>query len=221
MIPLGTIASGRYVPPAPAWSSTYLGRDVGGTQSAGFTYSFTSKPLGTAAANREIFLVAFIFSSANSTITQAVTIGGVTATALGSVLLVSDFVKMQFFRATVPTGTSGTISVQNTSGDFWNGLVIQYWGVTGTIGTVTAASATGTSGATITGPASGVILAAAGFRNSGTWTFTNATVDDGVFASGMSMGAARSSTAGSTTITAQRNAGSSFDGTLLLAVAVT
>lgn len=126
------------------------------------TYNFTSASLGDAAADREI-VVCVMASGSNTHSLSSVTIAGVGATKVAAPngsLITSDL-----WQASVPTGTSGTISV--TFNEEISGCRIVVYRLTGIDTTAhatltdrtTPSNQTTTVGGTLNVPTDGIILA--------------------------------------------------------------
>lgn len=158
-------------------------------------YTFASQNLGTASADRNIVVAATGRQSTAQTIT-AVTVGGVSATQLGTRGLSQN--PLGIWMAAVPTGTTGDIVV-TFSGAMLR-CAVGLWAVTG--GASLSNSDFGTDTADVTGAANGFIVAAACNTGSVTFTWTNATERfDGTVESFTASGA-DAITVGATTITA-------------------
>ena len=104
MIPLGILAS-AYVAQAGGPLLTFI--------SAHPSIGSATVDFGTPSANRTIIVIAGFYQSGHPG--MACTIGGVAATVDYSMVRDPYSMRMAVFRANVPTGTSGTVSITNTS----------------------------------------------------------------------------------------------------------
>lgn len=95
-----------------AFSVTFAGSAIDTTTQT--TYTFTSVPFSTADANREVFVAATSRGAALRTV-SSMTIGGVSATLVtdGTTNAISSrgFSGIEWWRASVATGTTGTVEV--------------------------------------------------------------------------------------------------------------
>ena len=161
------------------------------------TYTYASQNLGTASSDRVVVVAVSGRQSSARTITS-VTIGGVSATEIGT--RGSSQNPLGIWMAAVPTGTTGDV-VATFSGAMLRSTII-LWAVTG--GATLSGASSGTDTATVTGVTGGFIIAAANTTGSGaTFTWTNATERyDAVQESSLATSGADATTVGSTTITA-------------------
>lgn len=131
-------------------TATHLGAYATGTDGA--TYTATDVPLGTPSADRHIVVVYSGRSASTLTVTSA-TIAGVAAAI--DVQHTGEQNQVAILRAHVPTGTTGTVTVNMSSAAVRGGIGV--WAVTG--GTPAVA---GTGRAAGTAPLSVIVDAAAG-----------------------------------------------------------
>jgi hypothetical protein len=143
------------------------------------TYTFTTRAIGTAAANRVVVISCSMEQSGPSGLptVASVTIGGISATQVATVTASDGTEVLEMWEAAVPTGTTATIVVNlNNDSEF---CAMGVWAVYGA-GTTKYNSATSNStgspiSASINSPAGGVIIAASAIGGGGTWTWTNVT----------------------------------------------
>ncbi len=189
-------------PSTPAIALTYTAQAVDTGDLT--TYTFASQALGTASADRKI-VVGIVGAAGGARTISSVTVGGVSATALGTLYAPLAGVMVGFYIASVPTGTTGSVVVTWSSGCVR--CAIGLWAVTGASSTVSATLQNGAEPQTgsLTVPANGAFAAIAYNGNNTTYTWTNATEDfDAAFELGeIYSGASGTSTpGGSITITA-------------------
>lgn len=98
------------------------------TLSGASSYSFTSQGFGTAYPSR--FMILGIGWGGNVPTISSLTIGGISATLVGSCLAVGVWGTSAIYSAPVPTGTSGTVAV-TFSGTTGIGCGIGLWSLTG------------------------------------------------------------------------------------------
>lgn len=180
--------------------------------------TWTDAAIGTADATRVVVLS--ILSPQR--FLTGITIGGVTATLVGSQLQ-TDTVELSMWRAAVPTGTTAAVVVTGAAGI--GDLEMSLGVLTGATATPTATTsdgwrstgASGTVSVTETIPTGGIMLFASGApTRTFAWTFDKGTADSAVLA-GATAGALRAgsfATAGSQTITAT---GSTWDSGAMVA----
>lgn len=149
------------------------------------TYTFSSQNFGAAAADRYIIVAVHLDFSNQSNSVSSVTIGGVTATHLGT--QTGNQYLTAFYMALVPTGTSGNVVV--TCSTIALAGAIGMWSATG-IHSVPAIVKTNNAEdptATVDIPAGGAVVAAAYSPTNTTTSWTNLTERyDAVFADGAS-----------------------------------
>lgn len=167
-----------YFSSKPPATVTYVG--AAGVTSTVSTYTFSSQSIGTAASNRVVVVCPAIQSNGGSITSFGVTIGGTSATAIGSIEVSSnEDAATQCFYLSVATGTSATIVVTvNTNGD---AARIEVYNVFTTTPAPFAsngnnAAAGGTISTTLNIPANGVAIGAYSYVSSSgsppatTWT---------------------------------------------------
>lgn len=176
------------------------------------TYTFATQNLGTASSDRVIFAVVSGRQSSARTI-SSVTIGGVTATEVGT--RGSSQNPLGIWSAAVPSGTTGDVVV-TFSGAMLRARII-LWSVTGGAATV-ADSQFGTDTATVTGVTGGFIIAGACTTGTSSFTWTNATEQYDAAAETFTVSGADATTVGSTLITATPGAAST-NGIVVVALA--
>jgi hypothetical protein len=190
---------------------TFLGSDVGTDNTS--SYSWTSVNFGAAASDR--FLVVAVYGDAGSTNANvnSVTIGGVSASLLGTAVGNGTTAQCQFWGAIVPTGTSGTIAISfsATRASAAYGL----WSISKLLSTTPVDSYSDTD-STLSGSVSvvnsGVLLAAASVRDvtSFSWTGVSENFDSQVESVSTVTGgslALAGTASGSVTVTAAQAAG--------------
>lgn len=187
---VGTAITARFGPysikgvPAAATTTLVVNAQtaVASITAGGSPYTFSAHPIGTAAADRDVIVAVELAWSTSRTI-NAVSIGGVAATAVTFSHVTSNNVRLQFWKARVPTGTTGDIVV-TTSGAV-NGVQVYVWACTG-LGVIydtnTAIGSAANVGASLTvaTPPSGAVLgvhmyassASGGNRLSSAMTYT-------------------------------------------------
>ena len=162
---------------------------------ASSTYSFTSQSLGTAAADRYVVVGVAGQSGSGAVAVSSMTIGGISASQLVSMSETNN--SIEFWIAAVPTGTTGTVTVNWAAQRARCAIVI--WAVTGLVSSVVAGSAqeTGfgsTAGdGTINVAAGGVALGMTydGGTANRSWTWSSLTESlDTTFGGGRSYSAA-------------------------------
>jgi hypothetical protein len=104
MIPIGFLSSQSFADAELSYT------DLKSTTANQTVYTWTGVDFGAASTNRVIAIII-----GNQTGLSSVTIGGINATIVGS-----NFNYIAY--AVVPTGTTGTIVITNTSGDSRNGI---------------------------------------------------------------------------------------------------
>ena len=159
------------------------------------SYTFSSAAIGTASATREV-VVGVWMSEVSGSGVDALTIGGVSATQLISHNLSAEK-DASFWKANVPTGTTGDIVV--THGASGYNCAIDVWWCPTAIGTVfdsisdySPASSAGSTG-TIDCPAGGAILAFGHNNGSDATTWTGVTEQSDRQIDGVTYGSAASS----------------------------
>lgn len=159
------------------------------TAPSGVNLTFSGVSIGTAAADRLIFVVTQTDGGSTDVISSC-TIGGVTAAQVTGAAATTSARRTQIWWAAVPTGTTGAIVLQLSANTATNTIGAAVFSVTGADTTTPvpvsngSASDTKTSGATYTGtldvPANGGLLVGVfsiGTRGTQTFTWTNATED--------------------------------------------
>lgn len=140
-------------------------------------YTFSGVNFGSAADNREIFVVAQVRHTTTGTI-DSITIGGVSAT-VNSYTSPSPPIKFLVARAVVPTGTSGTIEI-NTSQVATSCTVFVFSvtratpnaTLTDSVSTAAASGATSYSTSSLTTNAGGVSFGLISKGATGTYTYS-------------------------------------------------
>lgn len=89
-------------------TATYQTQTSSGTDAS--SYSFTSQPIGTAAAGRRV-VVSIGYASASAVTLSSVTIGGVSASIDGDTDAITGNRRAYIVSAVVPTGTTATVAV--------------------------------------------------------------------------------------------------------------
>lgn len=122
---LGSILVKDAAPPPSGGSISYGGYSFSGDVD-GSTYTFTGVPIGAASAGR--WVIAAIYGSHNTSRQfSTVTIGGVSASILASgPTLASEGVRMEFWAANVPAGTTANVVVTTPSGQFYDAACATY-----------------------------------------------------------------------------------------------
>jgi hypothetical protein len=135
------------------------------------TYTFTTRAIGTAAANRVVVVsVSTERNTGTRTTVSSMTIGGISATL--AVALSSVDEEMELWEAVVPTGTTATIVVTLAAASVFCACGI--WAVYGSGTTAyNTASHTGTLSlsASLNVPAGGVAIGASAVNTGATWTW--------------------------------------------------
>lgn len=154
---------------------TYLGSAVDISNLT--TYTFSGESLGSAAANRYI-LVSVSTRGVSAHTHDTVTVGGVTATQVATVL--TGVSRESQFIANVPTGSTGDIVVTNSTGVSRCGVA--WWNLDNPLNGVVASATTTASltdplALTINVPANGGVIASVSHTNGTLSTTTNVTKD--------------------------------------------
>lgn len=177
--------------------------DSAGDNTAVTTHTFAGTSIGAASATR---LVVVGIDNLSGAAPSSVTIAGVSASLVSGSSIANGSPHVSFWQASVPTGTTGTITVNLTSaGSAWIGVFAIYDLLSTTRTDAATDATTGASGvltfASLTVSANGV---AVGYANSttvggGTWTWTTMTerFDDASTGASHS-GATYTTTAGAT-----------------------
>lgn len=122
------------------------------------TYTFSSQNLGTAAADRYIFVGVTSRSSGTTNTINSVTVGGVTATQVELQRTVTTVVNMAgLYIAAVPTGTTGDVVVTFNATTLRCGIGM--WGATG----LASATATDSDVSSANAPTYAIDVVAGGF----------------------------------------------------------
>ena len=111
------------------------------------TYTYTSQAIGTAASNR-IVIVGVTNYSASSSRPSSVTIGGISATGIGTGISDGNC-HASIWYAAVPTGTTATIAVNYGAANGYNNIFV--WSIYGNATTVGYTATGGVSNATVSG----------------------------------------------------------------------
>jgi len=90
-----------------------------GTITNASSYSFPSQTFGAADPTRKIILITLTRNSGSTAVTSGITIGGVTPTELYRRAWISNTNLMTLQIASVPTGTSGTVSIGTATASDW------------------------------------------------------------------------------------------------------
>jgi len=159
------------------------------------TYTFASQNLGTASSDR-VIAVAVSGRQSSARTVSSVTIGGVSATEIGT--RGSSQNPLGIWIAAVPTGTTGDVVV-TFSGAMLRCHIVA-WAVTG--GATLANASSGTDTATVTGVTGGFIIAAANTTGASTFTWTNATEQYDAITESFNTSGADATTVGSVLVTA-------------------
>ena len=159
--------------------------------------TFTSQAIGTAAANRKV-VVGFTAHNNASGILTAVTVGGVSATALVQ-FNAADTADAELWIASVPTGTTGDIVLTGQH----DGCGISVWATYGASSTAHATAtseSTGTMTLNVNTVAGGITIGYSTFNTATAIAWTGITEDDetnmeyAVLSSGASLANATAST---------------------------
>lgn len=134
-------------------SVSYLTNAISATDASSYTFSGLS--LGTASASRVIFVAVAHRKADPSASTSSVTIGGVSATLVTSSTASNAGSVVEFWRAAVPTGTTGDVVVTTSATVLRCGVGL--WRVDG----LTSASGGAVAGSTTITPPAGTMTIAA------------------------------------------------------------
>jgi hypothetical protein len=173
----------------------------------------TGVNIGTAAADRDVYVFVSTNADLGSGSPDSVTVGGVSATEITSNGVTISNQNLSLWRASVPSGTTATVVVQDSDREFSTEVHVSVYAAYGrTAGTpVTATATTGTDvSLDLTVSAGSDIIAAAEVRNGGMWSWVGLTEDDEVDLGTGEYVASASATnvsAGTRTITASQGAG--------------
>lgn len=102
-----------YIPPSSSVVATFTGHAENTANQT--TYTFTTQPFSTAAAGR-LIVVGFVGTGTGPFSISSVTIGGVAATLVVAQAFSGSNASAEFWQATVPTGTTGTVAVTWSTG---------------------------------------------------------------------------------------------------------
>lgn len=158
-----------------SFALSYLGEAGDGTDLT--AYTFASKTLGDAAADRKI-IVGVVRDGGSARTVSTLTVGGVSASLLIAQAGGVNTVSAEMWWATVPTGTTGDIVVTFSGGASRCG--INWWRLVGAgaaaydTGSNTTAGATSLAD-TLNIPAGGGALAISDNKDNATTTWTNLT----------------------------------------------
>lgn len=146
------------------------------------TYTFTSKAIGAAATNRVVVVCMMSLATSNNSFTGG-TIGGVTATLVGSITgTASNDCITGMMYAVVPTGTTATVVVNlsSSTGQFRCQIAVYALNNLSSSTPVASQTTTTNNSAMSLSPGTGVIGVGAStdqFSSNPTYTWTNLTKD--------------------------------------------
>jgi hypothetical protein len=163
-------------------------------------YTFATQPIGSAAADRVIVVAIGGRAGANNTVT-GVTVGGIAATEAIQTVVSGNTSALYY--AAVPSGVTADVVATFSAGMVRAGIAL--WRLTG-FGSVSATSV-GT-GSTITGDATGIMIATVTGTGASTYTWSDATeqFDVTIEGSGVTFSGAQSAAAGTVSLTVSSSA---------------
>jgi len=159
------------------------------------TYTFTSRAIGSAAANRIVLAAIFVRGSPSGSFRtfSSVTIGGVTATAITGTDLVftnANWGRFGLFYAAVPTGTTATVVVTMSGASSQRAAIVLFagYGISTTVPAVTTVTNSLSMTLNVASAEGGTLIAMAancdGPSSTVTWTGADTVFDQDIEAAG-------------------------------------